>query len=76
VRRDRRKVEKPKRAGGPETDLPTHAYYETLRPRRTLDVKPPEGERGGAATKASARSDGSRLWRVEPQEGIDGRDHS
>jgi len=38
-----------------------------------LDVKPPEGERGGAATKASTRSNGSRLWRVKPQEGIDGR---
>jgi hypothetical protein len=38
-----------------------------------LDVKPPKGERGGAATKASTRSNGSKLWRVEPQEGIDGR---
>jgi hypothetical protein len=38
-----------------------------------LDVKPPKGERGGAATKASTRSNGSTLWRVEPQEGIDGR---
>lgn len=40
-----------------------------------LNVKPSEGERGGAAMKASARLDGSTLWKDEPQEGIDGRSH-
>ena len=56
-------------------DGPTHPcvpqYPEA---QASLDVKPPEGERGGAAMKASARSDGSKLWRVETQEGIDGWD--
>ena len=36
-------------------------------------MKPPKGERGGAAMKASARLDRSMLWKDEPQEGIDGR---
>ena len=40
-----------------------------------LDVKPPEGERGGAAIKACARSNESRLRRVETQEGIGGWNH-
>lgn len=40
-----------------------------------LDVKPPEGEGGGAAIKAGARSNESKLWRGKPHEGIDGRNH-
>jgi len=40
-----------------------------------LDVKSPEDEGGGATIKVSARSNGSTLWRGEPQEGIDGRNH-
>ena len=43
--------------------------------RAGLNVKPPEGEGGGVAIKANARSNGSTLWRAKPQEGIDGRDH-
>jgi hypothetical protein len=44
--------------------------------RADLNVKPPWDEGGGAAIKASVRSNGSMLWRGESQEGIDGRDHS
>jgi hypothetical protein len=40
-----------------------------------LDVKPLEDEGGGAVIKTSARSNGSMLWRVESQEGIDGWNH-
>jgi hypothetical protein len=38
-----------------------------------LDVKPQKGERGGAAIKVSARTNGRMLWRDQTQEGIDGR---
>jgi len=42
--------------------------------RAGRNVKPPEGERGGAANKAGAKAHGCMLWRDETQEGNSGRD--
>ena len=58
-------------SGDGRTDSSAPQYPEA---RAGLNVKPPEGVRGGATTKVSARSDVRMLWRDEAQEGIDGRD--
>jgi hypothetical protein len=62
-----------RRSGDGSFHLSTPRYPVT---RAGLNVKPSKGERGGAATKASARLGRSRLWKEEPQEGIDGRNPS
>jgi hypothetical protein len=71
--RDCHEAKNPRRDGSPETGCSTPPYRKTLRPRRDETLARPRVRGEAPANKAGARAEESKLWRGEPQEGIDGR---
>jgi hypothetical protein len=70
--RDRHEAKNPRRDGSPETGCPTPPYRKTLRLRRDETLARPRVRGEVPANKAGAGAEESKLWRGEPQEGIDG----